>query len=198
MEASRWILRWRWVCGLRLGKRVLHPNPSFCDNYRSQIEMLRDFLVSQGLSVHGTSYDRGGAWKIGVAQAESVRNMAFLMLPHLYKKRKEVEAILDYLDNRITGTKLAEVFNESVIAGNRTGRVGAVDIPYTRQEGQTASKKEQAERARMMESENQKLSSEVLERIRTDIISGIATNGELAKKYGVAPATISRAVFGRN
>ena len=124
--------------------------------------------------------------------------MAFGMLPHLYKKRKEVKVMLDYLDNRITGTRLAEVFNESVIAGNRTGRTRTVDVPYTRQEGKATSKKELTAHAKMMGLENQKLSNEIFERIRMDIISGTATNGELAKRYDVAPATISRAVFGRS
>jgi DNA-binding transcriptional regulator YiaG len=82
--------------------------------------------------------------------------------------------------------------------GNRTGKIRVVDVPYTRQEGQALSKKEHAEHAKKMGRENQKLTDEDLEQIRSDITSGVATNGELARKYGVSPATISRAVFGRS
>jgi len=124
--------------------------------------------------------------------------MALKMLPHSFKKREELKAILDYFDNRITGTQLIEVINRSVEEGNRTGRIGKADIPFTREEGQPLDKAEKAEHAREMGMKNQVLSGEVLERIRSDYIAGVATNRELAKKYRVTPSTISRADFGRN
>jgi len=179
------------------GKRVLHPKVLFTDNYLPMIEMLRLFLTSQGIRTWKSSY-RLGAWRIGVAQADSVLRLGTKALPYCSKKRLEVKAVVDYLENRITGTEFVQVFNESVKVGNRTGKIRVVDIPYTRKEGQILSRKEHADYARRMGEANQILTDNQLEEIRVCYISGEATNGELAKKYGVNPATISRAVFGRN
>jgi hypothetical protein len=185
--------------GLEIRKRVIYPNFKLIDNYRPQMVMVREFLVSQGIRVHNpNTEERRGAWFIGVAQADSVRRMAAMMVPHLYKKREEVQAILDYLDNENTGTQLVEVFNESVRKGNRVGKIRDVDIPYTRREGQKLAKEERRTFLGRLRNENQKLSEEDREQIREDIISGKVGNGELAKKYGVSGATISRAVFGRS
>ena len=169
---------------------------SFTDNYRPHLEMIREFLLSQGANVEPL-HDVGSAWGLKVARAESVQKMASMMEPHLFKKREEVRAILDYYDNKITGTQLAEAFNESVRAGNRTGKIRSADVPYTRQEGQALSKKEHVEHAKKMGEGNRKLTDEDREQIRSDITSEVATNGELAKKYGVSASTISRVVFGR-
>jgi hypothetical protein len=123
-----------------VGRTVLYPNLDFVDNYRPHIMMVRRFLMSQGLSVHKTNYDKGGAWKIGVAEEDSVRKMASEMLPFLSKKADEVKAILDYFDNKITGNQLAEAFNEKVKQGSRTGKIRVLDVPYTRAEGQRLGK----------------------------------------------------------
>lgn len=197
---------WRQVAGyfdgdgspnFYVGKRVLHPSLGFADNYRPHIMMIRRFLISEGLSVHKATHDRGGAWKLGVAEDDGVRKMASEMLPHLFKKRDEVKAVLGYLDNKITGNQLAGVFNEKVEQGSRTGKVRIVDMPYTREEGRGLSIQERGHHAKDLGEKARKLSNETLEQIREDIISGKAGNGELAKKYGVSGATISRAVFGR-
>ncbi len=42
------------------------------------------------------------------------------------------------------------------------------------------------------------LTVDLIDKIRESLLSGEATNGELARKYGVSPATISRAMYGRN
>ncbi len=180
------------------GKWVLHPKLSFSDNYQPHILMIRDFLRARDIVVWGLFHDVGGAWKVGVGQARSVRKMAVRMCPYLFKKRAEVKAILDYLDDRISGTQLVNVFNESVRSGNRTGRIRRLNIPHTRGEGQRLRRIESANQARMMGVRNQILPDNVLEQIRRDLTTGVATNSELARKWGANPSTISRAVFGRS
>jgi len=120
------------------------------------------------------------------------------MLPHLFKKREEIKAIVDYLESRITASQMVEVFNESVRIGNRVGRIRILDIPYTRKEGQALGKAAVSEQSKRLCIKNRILSDEAVEQIRQAIISGTASNGDLAKKYGVSPATITRAVFGRS
>ena len=179
-----------------LRKHVLHPNLGFCDNYLPHIRMLRDFLVCRDIKTWALFHD--AAWKFGVGEARSVYKAATSMLPYLFKKREEVRAIVDYLDNKITANQMVEVFNESVKMGNRVGKIKTVDIPYTRKEGQMLGKKAVSEHGKKLCVTNRILSDEVLEQIRQAIISGTASNGELAEKYGVSPATITRAVFGRS
>jgi len=179
-------------------KHVVHPNLGFCDNYLPHIRMLRDFLVCRDIKTWTLFHGPGEAWKFGVGQAESVYRAATSMLPYLFKKREEVGAMVDYLDNRITANQMVEVFNESVRIGNRVGKIKTVDIPYTRKEGQVLGKEAVSEHSKKLCVTNRILSDEALEQIRQAIISGTASNGELAKKYGVSPATITRAVFGRS
>ncbi len=179
-------------------KWVIHPNLGFCDNYLPHIKMLRDFLVCLDIKTWALFHGPGEAWKFGVGQAESVYVVATSMLPYLFKKRDEVRAMVDYLDNRITANQMVEVFNESVRIGNRVGKIKTVDIPYTRKEGQALGKRAVSEHSKKLCITNKILSDVVLDQIREAIISGAATNGELAKKYRVSPATITRAVFGRN
>lgn len=179
------------------GKWVLHPKLLFSNNFRPHLEMLMQFLTIRNIRTHALS-STSGAWKVGVAQAESVRRMASAMWPYCSKKREEVKAVLDYLDNRTTGSQLAEVFNASVRMGNRTGKIRVVDMPYTREEGQALRKEKRAQHALKMITSNTIITVDLIDQIRESLLSGEATNGELAKKYGVTPATISRAMFGRN
>jgi hypothetical protein len=179
------------------GKWVLHPKLLFSDNFRPHLEMLVQFLVSRNIATHTLS-STTGAWKFGVGQAKSVRRMASMMWSHCSKKREEVKAILDYLDNKITGSQLVEVFNESVRIGNRTGKIRTVIMPYTRAEGQAMRDEKRTEHAHKMITANTIITADLIDQIRESLLSGEATNAELAKKYDVSPAAISRAMFGRN
>ncbi|MDA4117029.1 MAG: hypothetical protein OK455_01640 [Thaumarchaeota archaeon] len=83
--------------------------------------------------------------------------------------------------------------------GNRVGKIRIVDMPYTREEGQAIwEKRGRKEHAREMIKANTILTEDLIDQIRKRPLSGEATNGELAKKYGVSPATISRAMYGRS
>jgi len=179
------------------GKWVLHPKLLFCDNFRPHLEMLTQFLVSRDIRTHTISPTRG-AWKFGVGEAESVRRMASMMWPYCSKKSGEVKAVLDYLDNKITGSQLVEVFNESVRMGNRTGKIRVVDMPYTKEEGQALREKKRREQALELVAANTIITEDLIDKIRESLLSGEATNGELAKRYNVSAATISRALYGRN
>jgi len=197
---------WKQVAGyfdgdgstdLKIGKRVIFMKFTFTDNYEPQLRAVDKFLKHQRIETERISSTQNGASRLGVGRYEGTREMAVEMLPHVFKKRTELQAVLDYYDNRITGTQLIEVMNRSVRIRNRTGKIRMADVPFTREEGQELDKVEKGNNAREMGLKNQLLSDDVLEQIRLDIISGRATNGELAKKYGVNPSTISRAVFGR-
>lgn len=165
------------------GKWVLFPKLSFIDNFRPQITMIQEFLISQGLKVWGNNQVSGGAWKIGLSRADSVYMMATMMRPHLHKKQEDIESIIDYLDNKITGTLFAELFNENVRKGNRTGIIRFVDIPYTRRDGQILRKIENAEQARQMGKRSKRQTHEVIQRIKRQLLSGVTTVERVEKEY---------------
>jgi hypothetical protein len=198
---------WKQVAGyfdgdgssdFKIGKKIIFVRLHFTENYRPQLEAVQKFLNSQGIETETITDTLRGASRLSAGRFVSVREMAIRMLPHTFKKREELQAILDYFGNRITGTQLIGAMNRSVRLGNRTGKIRIADVPFTREQGQSLDKAEKAAGSRRRGINNQILSDEVLEQIRSDYIGGVATNGELAKKHGVRPATISRAVFGRN
>jgi hypothetical protein len=78
---------------------------------------------------------------------------------------------------------MVEVFNESVRKGNRTGIIRFVDIPYTRRDGQTLRKIENAEQARQMGMRSETQTREVIQLIKRELLSGATTVEEVEKKY---------------
>jgi hypothetical protein len=62
------------------------------------------------------------------------------MYSYVSKKSEQVRAAIDYLDNRITGSQLIEIFDEEVTMKRRRSRHTPLpnnhkQIPYTRSEG---------------------------------------------------------------
>ena len=85
---------------------------------------MKIFLESQLVKVGKPKNTGMGAWKIKVAEIESLRKMATAMLNCgvLHKKEKEIRLLLDYYENRITGNEVAEALNEEVTKRVRIGR----------------------------------------------------------------------------
>ncbi len=113
---------------------TLDPALEFCDQSKRQIPMARDFLQSRGIKVGKMSL-RGGAWRIEVGTMEGVTQTLREMLPFLYKKRNEAEAVLDYLSDKMTANNLQRILRTAVRRGDRERLGPFVDIPWTRSEG---------------------------------------------------------------
>jgi len=144
--------------------------------------MVNEFLASQG--VIAWRYVRTpGAWKLGIGRAESVRKAASAMLPFVFKKREELKAVVDYLESRITGTQFADVLNESVRIGNRTGRIRIVDIPYTRIEGQRLRKEEMRENIVRFLAQKRTITTGLVDQIRESALVSGAGDQELLRSF---------------
>jgi hypothetical protein len=174
------------------GRWVLFPRLSFLDNFRPQITMVQRFLVSQELHVWENNQAHGGAWRIGIARAESVYKAATMMRPYLHKKREEIVAIIDYLDSRITATQMVEVFNESVRKGNRTGKINPVDIPYTRKEGKLLRRAEMIENIASSKAKNAIMAAGIAEMVREIVFSNEMAEEEVVKRLDTSTATLTR------
>ncbi len=160
---------------------------TWTDTYLPQLEQLKTFLESQALTPTKT-YGGESAYFFALNVRRDVLAAAREMIPLTYKKRDDLETVVQYLENRITGTKAIENLNESVRAKMRSARIRSVNMPFTLLEGTRMGiflGKQQSAKTQS------KLNDEEKEVIRSDRKSGITVR-ELANRYGVSKDTIYR------
>ena len=49
--------------------------------------------------------------------------MAKAMTPHTVKKRRELQGVLDYFQDKLTGDEFVQMMNSEVASGQRTGKL---------------------------------------------------------------------------
>lgn len=75
----------------------------FTDGSKEQIQMLRGFLLAQGVKTSNVLRSTSNAWMLVISRADAVLCSLKKMFPHLYKKGIEAGATIDYLEGKITG-----------------------------------------------------------------------------------------------
>jgi hypothetical protein len=114
---------------------VLQFSLIWVDNCREQLGQLRRFLVSRGISA-GEVLRRGdGVFTLHIAGARSVLRAARLLLPNCFKKNLELSLVIDYYENRISGTEAIEGFNSAVKRAIRAGKIRDLEMPRKYVEG---------------------------------------------------------------
>lgn len=121
-----------------IGDYVVSARLEFSDNWRYQLQAVESFLEGEGIK-SARMYPR--IWKgkkssrhPKICNVAGVLKMARNMLPHSVKKRAELQAIVDYLDDRITGDELVRLVNKEIWIGNKLGKLKSSDLPMTRSE----------------------------------------------------------------
>jgi hypothetical protein len=170
-----------------LREYTLHWVISFSDNWLPQIEQVRNFLISHGIRVGKLRRVGVGAWGCEVAEISSLKRIAAEMLASggIYKKRRELELLLDYYEDKVTGTVVIEAFNSEVKLGNRLGKIKKAEIPYTHSEGYARGRLASRYEQRVLDLAQS-------ERLVEDYIGGKATCRALAGKYDISASTVSR------
>jgi hypothetical protein len=114
------------------GRRV-HIRLAFDDNWKPFLEGIRSFLIEKGV-VPGKvrQKEKSMTWHIVVSRIASVILMANEMLPFVVKKRRELQAAIEYLEGRMSGREFVEIMNEEVRQGQRTGKLRPYGPPYRR------------------------------------------------------------------
>jgi hypothetical protein len=134
--------------GVDVRKHTLHWVVNFVDNWPPQLWQIKLFLEKQGVRV-GTLRRAGvGGFKIEVAAIESLKRCAEAMLETrcLFKKRRELEMMLDYFNGRVTGNDVIAFLNEEVRNGIRVGKLRlSSDVPCTYPEGLRFTKRDTRE-----------------------------------------------------
>lgn len=122
-----------------------------------------------------------------VAEISSMKRMATEMLASggIFKKKRELQLLLDYYSGKITGTDVIKALNSEVRAGIRVGKIRNAEMPYTY--GQGYSRGRYASRY-----EQRALSSSESAGLIAEYLSSNVTGKSLARKYDVSEATISR------
>lgn len=173
--------------GFDLREYILHWVISFSDNWLPQIEQVRNFLIRHGIKVGKPRRVGVGAWGCEVAEISSMRKMAAEMLASggIFKKRRELELLLDYYEDKITGTVVIEAFNSEVKLGNRLGKIKNVEMPYTHSGGHARGRQASRYEQRVLDVVQSK-------RLVEDYLSGKTTCRVLASKYDISASTVSR------
>ncbi len=170
-------------------KDTVHIKLEFSDNWFPQIVQIRDFLVRQGVATTSIYLSKGHAFLFHISKRDGILLAARAMLnTHcLFKKRHELAWVVDYFEDKITGTDFIERLNDSVRAYNRTGKIRHADIPYVHSVGARQRYLRVASRRRL-------LSDEQKEQIAIDRwVSGM-TYAALSSKYGVSITVVRRAL----
>jgi hypothetical protein len=151
-------------------------------------------MESEGINVGALRRSGRGGYKIEVAAIESLQRCALAMLEgrNLFKKRKELELMLDYFSGRKTGDDVVSLLNEEVMAGIRIGKVRVLKVPYTYFEGKRIYKKGHVWNSQSLLALNQSEKEMVRRRYAREGM----TIYQLALTYHVSPSTIFRAVRG--
>ena len=129
---------WAQVAGYFDGDGLVYLNTSstevlqfalvWVDNCKEQLEQLRFFLISRGIST-GRVNRRIGVFYLQIASPRCVLRACKLLLPYCFKKRTELHLVVDYYENKITGSQTIDGFNSVVRMGTRLGKIRTLRIP---------------------------------------------------------------------
>jgi len=123
----------------------------FVDQSFDQIKNVRDFLTRCRVRTSNIlKTSKGSAHMVAISEFKAVKRFLRCMLPFLYKKANEARSALEYYDGKITGNELLAVFREEVEAGRRERRERkvALDVPFTRPDGDRIMKRIRNDRLR--------------------------------------------------
>ena len=123
-----------------------------------------------------------GAYLLMVTKQDSVVAMSKRMLRYSFKKRKELQAVIDYYTNRITGDEAIRVFNGEVQEGVRVGHLWRATLPLNHSAGVTRGRR------------RSKLTDAEIKVIRRKHAEGVSTT-ELSLAYRKAMSTIRKVLI---
>ena len=95
--------------GLEVVRRILRLRIRFVDTWRPQMASIKAFLDRHGVSTNSIGRDNKEVWqaayRLDVSETKSVLRVAKSMLKFCVKKRNDLQIAVDYLEDRITGSR---------------------------------------------------------------------------------------------
>ena len=133
------------------------------------------------------------AYRIEISSIHDVFRTAKEMMRYSVKKSHDLEILIDYLEDKITGDEAISRFNDEVRSGRRSGIICISNLPHIRTEGVRMTKQENARRARAAHAVHVDSSTEYL--IRKDHSTGMG-HYSLSRKYKLSESIIRRVLRG--
>ena len=158
---------------------------SWTDSYLPRLQGLAAFLKAQGLSPT-KPYRSDAVYFFSLNQQHDVLATAKIMIPLTCKKRTDLQTVVQYLENKITGNEAIERLNESVRVRRRSARIRHVNMPYTLLEGIREGRLFGTLRSARTQS---KIKDDDKDTIRLERRAGVSVR-ELAARHGVSRDTI--------
>jgi hypothetical protein len=84
------------------------------DNSREQLLQLRGFLISRGIALGNVLRHSTDVYRLQVGSPRFVLVAAKLLMSVCFKKREELRIVIDYYEDKITGTQAISRINEQV------------------------------------------------------------------------------------
>jgi len=115
---------------------TLHIRLAFDENWKPHLEGVKRFLEARSIRVGLVRKKESfNTWHVVVSNTTGVVEMARELVGHCTKKREELQAVIDYYSNEITGDDFVSVMNASVSRRERTGKLREGGPPFTHDEG---------------------------------------------------------------
>jgi len=174
------------IRGFRIETRL-----AFDENWEPQLNQLRRFLLEHDV-IPGRVRRKGSSrtWHVVVSKRSSVIRMARAMIPYTMKKRRELQAVVNYLAGRTTGAEFVREMNRDVRIGERIGKLRKEGPPYTHLDGVKRSRY-LAELKRRRKRTTAMSKHEVEQIIRDRMVRGLKFS-ELSSKYGYSRWVLRR------
>ena len=103
---------------------TIHVRLAFDENWEAHLIGIANFLNKRGIVAGRVRRKESfNTWHVVVSNIGGVKRMAKAMMPHTVKKRRELQAVLDYFRDALTGDEFVQVMNAEVISGQRTGKL---------------------------------------------------------------------------
>lgn len=163
---------------------------TWADQYKRQLEHMKEFLQNKGVIGHVAKYREKARtyYELSVNEGNNALAVLKKMSPYVDKKASQVRAAIEYLENRITGEKFVEEMNEAVRLRKRSSSIRSLKMPYTKREGlQLAGHTRRFGKSRA-------LTSEQIKSMKKDRDQLGLSFPKLARLYGVATSTAHRSL----
>jgi hypothetical protein len=148
------------------------------DAYRPQLDQITSFfLTSKKIPNRIYSYPEQDAFSFRITRMRDVLTCAERMAPWTFKKRRELQVVIEFYHNKMTANEAARIMNEQVRSGCRSGKLLNVQLPFTYKEGKRLGRRSGLTDAQLREI-----------RIRHELPG--ASSYRLSSVYGVSATTI--------
>lgn len=106
---------------------------SFTQAYHPLLEKVKAYFDSQGILGSHLYRERGDKISRLIFDSnEGVLRMLLHILPALSLKKRQAQATIDYLTDKMTGSEFLAVMNEEIDRGKRRGKRHYESLPWTR------------------------------------------------------------------